>query len=240
MLKIWDAVNFRRTVGGLSMIAAPLLFAAGEITFPGSGGGPVDLLDASAQHRTLVLVDTYLGIAAAALFVVAFFTLLNVIRTRGVVLTHVGVILGLVGILLAHVGKSVLTLVVWTMASPGVDRGAMVAFLNGGAQNAALAPLFVGDTIFGAALVVIGLAVWRSGYAYRWTGPAIALGLITDIVLSMSPLPDVVASIVSDTLLVIGFASIGYRVLTTPDTDWAQPAAVDRPAGYAPGVAVQA
>ncbi|HEX6350818.1 MAG TPA: hypothetical protein VF160_15695 [Candidatus Dormibacteraeota bacterium] len=240
MLKIWDAANFRRTAGGLALILAPLVFAVAEITFPGGNGGPVDLLNAASRDRTLVLVDTYLGILAGILFVPAFFAVLRVIQGRGVVLAHLAVVIGVPGVLLAHVAKAALQLMIWVMASPGVDRAAMVTFLNGGGQSAAILPLFLGDELFALGVILLGIALWRSGFGYRWAGPAIALGLVMDIVLSSLPLPDVVASIVSDGLLVAGFAAVGYRVLAAPGDTRVSSADQVRDASPISGVATQA
>ena len=42
MLKIWDPTNFRRTLGGLCLILAPIFFAIAEITYPASEGNTTD------------------------------------------------------------------------------------------------------------------------------------------------------------------------------------------------------
>ena len=235
MLKIWNAANFRRTAGALSLILAPVVFAASEITFP-STNGPVDLFNVSVgPQRTLVLVDSYLGIVSAILFVPAFFALAAVIRERGVVLAHVALIPALVGVLLAHVGKGVLQLMVWVMAGPGVDHAAMARFLGHNSDGAALLPVFLGDQLFTLGLVLFAIAVYRSRFGYRWAGPAIVLGVILDIGLSVTPLPDVIASIVSDGCFVAGFIAIGYRILRMTDQQWAgSPLADGRPATPAP------
>ena len=48
MLKIWDSSNFRRTLGGLSLILAPALFAVVEITHPAHGSDATTLLAQAA------------------------------------------------------------------------------------------------------------------------------------------------------------------------------------------------
>lgn len=241
LLKIWDADNFRRTSGGLALILAPLLFAVAEITFPGGDGSPVDLLNAATRNPTLALVDIYLGMAAGILFVPAFFAVLQVIRARGVVLAHLAVVIGVAGALLAHVAKPTLQLLVWVMASPGVDHAAMVTFLNGGGQGgAAMLPLFLGDELFALGVILLGIAIWRSGFGYRWAGPAIVLGVVMDIALSFLPLPDLVASIASDGLLVAGFGAVGYQLLRAADDVWASGRDQVRDASPRSGVASRA
>ena len=240
MLKIWDASNFRRTVGGLCLIVAPVLFAVAEITFPGGDGSPVDQLTAASQHRNLMLADIFLGLVAAILFIPAFFALLHVVRERGVVLAHIGAVLAVTGVALAHLALAGLQLMLWAMASPGVDRAAMVSFLNKTSQTPAALPLVLGHELFALGVIVLGIAVWRSGFGYRWAGPLASLGVILDIVLGTVGAPDLVASVVSDGLFVVGFAAIGYRVLALPDQSWAAAERLPHPAARANMAAAQA
>ncbi|MDQ6921043.1 MAG: hypothetical protein M3170_05540, partial [Candidatus Dormibacteraeota bacterium] len=88
-MKIWDVSNFRRTVGGLSLILAPLLFAVVETTHPAHGSDATTVLAQAAQDRGLTLADIYILIASSILFIPAFFALLHLVRGRGVVLAHI-------------------------------------------------------------------------------------------------------------------------------------------------------
>lgn len=130
MLDIRSATNFRRTLGGLCLILAPVLFMIQELTFPGGDGdGAAGQLEAAASNHSLMLANIYIGIASAVLFIPAVFALLQVTRSRGVVLGHVAAVLTVTGIALAHLALAGLQLMVWAMASPGVDRRAMINFL---------------------------------------------------------------------------------------------------------------
>lgn len=220
MLKIWDPVNFRRTLGGLCLILAPALFAVVEITFPGGNGSGAEQLATAAANHDLMLADIYMGIASAILFIPAVFALLHVTRGRGVVLGHVAAILTVIGVGLAHLALAGLQLMLWAMAAPGVDRQAMAAFIDKTMQNPAGLPLVMGHELFALGIIVFGIAVWRSGFGYRWAGPAIALGVIIDIVGGVAGLPDTLASVVSDAIFVTGLAAVGLRVLLTPDSEW--------------------
>ena len=56
MLKIWDPTNFRRTLGGLCLILAPIFFAIAEITYPASDGNgaahaPNDTWDQNVSYE---------------------------------------------------------------------------------------------------------------------------------------------------------------------------------------------
>ena len=220
MLKIWDPTNFRRTLGGLSLILAPIFFAIAEITYPASDGNGAAQLDVAARNYDVMLADIYFGIASAILFIPAVFVLLHVTRRRGVVLGHVAAILTVAGVCLAHLALGGLQLMLWAMAGPGVDRQAMASFIDKTQQNPAGLPLVLGHELFAFGIIVFGIAIWRSGFGYRWTGPAIAIGVVIDIVGGSIGVPDPFISIVSDGLFATGLAAVGLKVLLTSDSEW--------------------
>jgi len=81
-------------------------------------------------------------------------------------------------------------------------------------------PLVLGHELFAFGIIVLGLAIWRSGFGYRWAGPAVAIGVVIDIVGGTAGLPDPWVSIVSDGIFVTGLAAVGLKVLLTSDTEW--------------------
>lgn len=220
MLKIWDPVNFRRTVGGLCLILAPVLFAIVEISYPSTGdSGAAQLATAAANHN-LMLADIYIGIASSILYIPAVYALLHITRQRGVVLGHIGAILTVLGVALSGLALTGLQLMLWAMAGPGVDQQAMAAFLDKTMQNPAGLPLVMGHVLYALGLIVFGIAIWRSRFGYRWAGPAIAVGIALDVVGGALGLPDLLLAIVSDAIFATALAAIGLRVLLTPDRDW--------------------
>ena len=228
MLKIWDPTNFRRTLGGLCLILAPILFAVAEITYPASDGNGAAQLDIAARNHDVMLADIYFGIASAILFIPAVFALLHVTRRRGVVLGHVAAILTVAGVCLAHLALGGLQLMLWAMAGDGADSQVMASFIDKTQQNPAGLPLVLGHELFAFGMIVFGIAVWRSGFGYRWAGPAIALGVVIDIVGGTIGLPDPLISIVSDAIFVTGLAAVGLKVLLTPDSAWETDAVTER------------
>ena len=220
MLKIWDPTNFRRTLGGICLILAPIFFAIAEITYPASDGNGAAQLDIAARNQSVMLADIYFGIASAILFIPAVYALLHVTRRRGVVLGHVAAILTIAGVCLAHLALGGLQLMLWAMAGPGVDRQAMASFIDKTQQNPAGLPLVLGHELFAFGIIVFGVAIWRSGFGYRWAGPAVAIGVVIDIVGGTMGLPDPWVSIISDGIFVTGLAAVGLRVLLTSDVEW--------------------
>jgi hypothetical protein len=227
MLKLWDPTNFRRTLGGVCLILAPIFFAIAEITYPASDGNGAAQLDVAARNHDVMLADIYFGIASAILFIPAVFVLLHVTRARGVVLGHIAAILTMVGLCLAHLALGGLQLMLWAMAAPGVDRQAMASFIDKTQQNPAGLPLVLGHELFAFGVILFGIAIWRSGFGYRWAGPAIAIGVVIDIVGGTVGVPDPWISIVSDAIFVTGLAAVGLKVLLTSDAEWtASPATI--------------
>ena len=220
MLKLWDATNFRRTLGGLCLILGPIFFAIAEITYPASDGSGAEQLDIAARNHDVMLADIYFGIASAILFIPAVYALLHITRTRGVVLGHIAAVLTVTGVCLAHLALAGLQLMLWAMAGPGVDRQAMAAFIDKTIQNPAGLPLVLGHELFALGIIMFGVAIWRSGFGYRWAGPAIAVGVVIDIVGGTIGLPDLLIGIVSDAIFVTGLAAVGLKVLLTSDQDW--------------------
>jgi hypothetical protein len=219
MLKIWDASNFRRTLGGLSLILAPVLFATVEITHPAHGSDATTLLAQAAQDRGLTLADIYILIASSILFIPAFFALLHVVRGRGAVLAHIAGALGLAGVSLG-LTRAGFQLMIWAMASPGVDQHAMKTFLHQSAQNPAGLPIFLGPLLLTIGLILFGIAVWHAEFGFRWAGPLIALGFVVAVVGGSAGLPDLPVAIGSAALWVLGLAAIGLKLLTMPDAAW--------------------
>ena len=232
------ASRLHKVVGGLSVILAPLFFAFVEITYPADGQGPVQSLASGATQPTLWLTDIYLGITASILFLVAYFALLNLLRTRGAVIGQIAFVFGLLGTCLSGLTLAGLNLMLWAMATPGIDRQSMVAFLTQAQNVSAIAPIILGHELFAIGIVLFGIAVWRSGFGFRWAGPLVALGVVLDFVLGMSGIVQSQAagtavSILTDGMFVAGFGAIGWRMLTMSDAPLAANSNADLRAGAA-------
>jgi hypothetical protein len=218
VLKISDAVHFRRTVAALCLVAAPVLFAAAEILTPQPSGSAAAQLASFAQHRDQLLAGLLCSLASSMLFVPALFGLLQQIRAKGVVYAHVAAAMIIYG-LVADAALAGVNAMFWVMTKPGMNRGAMVSLLNGLEHGSALpgAPLLVGHYLFAVGIVLLGIAVWRARLAPRWAAILLILFPVADV--ALSPAGDI-SSLVSDAIGIAGFAALGLRLLTTPDAQW--------------------
>jgi hypothetical protein len=229
MLKIWNATNFRRTLGGLCLIVAPLVQFAAEKISPRGAQSASGVLQSAIQQNDRFLQGDYLNILSGILFIPAFFAILHVVRRHGVILAHIGVSLALVGVVLFVFVNGGANLMVGVMGSPGLDSGAMSALIQksiGGTSPVTVT--WLGLYMEGLGIFLIGLAVWRSGFGFRWAGPLISIWILADF---FNPFQSLVADYVVAALGVIGLGAIGYRILMMRDSEWESAAApADRPA----------
>jgi Domain of unknown function (DUF4386) len=222
VLKISDAAHFRRVVAGLCLVAAPLLFAAAEIATPQPSGSAAAQLASFAQHRNLLVVGVLCGLASSMCFIPALFGLLHKIRNRGVAYGHAAAALIIYG-LVTQAALGGINVMFWVMTKPGMNHAAMVNLLNGLEQHgsAVLAvPLLAGHYVFAVGVVLLGIAVWRARLAPRWAGILVALWPVSDVALSSA---GDLASLISDAIGIAGFAVLGWRLLTAPDSSWDAP-----------------
>jgi hypothetical protein len=220
VLKIWDAANFRRTLTALCLIGAPLFFAGAELLSPPQvDNDPTAMLANLAQYHDRQMISTLLGIGAAILFIPLVFGLIHILSERGVVLGHLGgglILLGnITGVVLGG-----LNLALWAMSAPGIDRSAMVAPLTVMGQSPVLGLLISGHDIFALGILLLGIGLWRAGVAPRWAGICIFLAVIVDVAAGIAFGDSLIVSVLSDALLIIGFGSLGWELLTESDKKW--------------------
>jgi hypothetical protein len=231
MLKISNAANFRRTLGGLCLIVAPVLQVVDEKISPGNNStwSASGELETVTRQNGLFVESAHLGILAGILFIPALLAILHVVRGRGVVLAHVGVGLTLVGIVLFMFVSQGANLMVSVMGMPGLDPTAMTALLQhalGG--TSAVTSAWLGLFLEIPGLLLVGLAVWRSGFGYRWAGPLIVLWILAD---TFNPFHSEVVGYLIAAMGVVGLGAIGLRILTMPGSAWdSAPSPANHPA----------
>jgi hypothetical protein len=219
MLKIWDATNFRRTVGGLCLILAPLLHFAGERLAPSNTGTASDWLAAASQDSGRNVESIILILVSGILMIPALFAIAHVVRGRGVILAHIGVGVTLVAVVLDTFVSAGANLMVAVMGSAGLDSGAMTGLIQKSltAPSVVSTPIFIGFFLQLPGYFLIGLAVWRSGFGYRWAGPLVSLWVVAAF---FNPVQSDILEFVIDALGVVALGAIGYRVLALKDTVW--------------------
>ncbi len=221
MLKIWNAANFRRTVTAISLVIAPVLFAATEfLSAPGTDSNdPMDLLTQMAQHHNQLLQGAVIGSITAILFIPALMGLIHVLSGRGIVLGHLGGGLALLGnaIVLILNGAN---FGLWAMTAPGIDLTTMVPAVNAMSASPILNALFMSHWFFALGFILLGIGLWQSRAVPRFSGVFIVLAVLVDFIFGTIFGDAILVSILSNALMIIGFGGVAWSLLATSDTLW--------------------
>src|SRR5688572_17145424 len=97
MSNLSDAHHFRKTVAGICMILAPVLFLISAILAPSSDNDAGAILNAVAGDPDRFYLSTVLGIAGTVLLIPALLGLMHMLREKEVSLGHIGGGLALLG-----------------------------------------------------------------------------------------------------------------------------------------------
>lgn len=217
MLKIWDADNFRRTLAGLCLIAAPLVLLVALLVHPGEGGD--GFVQTIADNPGRVEMSNLLIIFSSVLFVPALLGVLRLIRERGVVLAHVGIGLALIGVIGHAVWAGFQIVLVGTITG-GIDQTQMSEMVEGGPPNAGFVVVMLMFLVgFFLGLVVLAAGLWRSRAVPWWA----ALCLIAAAVWDFVPFGSgIVAAATGPVFALVGSGAVGLKILTMSDADWRQ------------------
>lgn len=215
MLKVTDANNFRRSVAGLSLIAAPLVGLVGALFIPQYTGSLGAELTAISEHTGRWLVGNFLILLSFFLLIPAMLGILQLLRHRSVALGHIGVALVLLG-LFFHGAIIGFALVEAPLVESGLSRTEMVAFAErmyeGPAFIMILAP-FIG---FYLGLIILAVALWRAKVVPIWIAGLIVVGLLSEFAGTDALSPELMFA-----LLLVSLGWLGLKVLRMSDAEWA-------------------
>lgn len=215
MLKINDANNFRRTVAGLCLIAAPVALGAALLIHPGEG--EAGLVQTIADNPGRTEAASLLIILSTVLFVPALMGVLNLVRGRGVTLVHVGAGLMLVGVI-GHAVWSGFQVVLAGLTRSGLDQRQLAAAIEGSGPPPAglMVIMFMFLVGFFLGLVVLAAGLWRSRTVPKLAAVGLVLVALSDFVF---PGGKVFAAI-GGAVAVACFGAIGLKLLGMSDADW--------------------
>lgn len=216
MLRVTDADNFRRTLAGLCLIAAPLVLLVAMIVH--GGGGNAGLVQSLVESPGRVQAANLLIMFSSVLFVPALIGLLGLVRGRGVILAHVGVTLAIVGVISHAVWAGFQIVLLGLVQSGVVDRAQMSELISGGPPNAGFVIVMLAFMVgFLLGLLFVAGGLWRSGAVPRWAAVCIFLVPFADFVPGGA-----VVSILGPVLGLIGFGAAGLKLLSMSDVEWSQ------------------
>jgi hypothetical protein len=217
--------TFRRRFGAVSLVAAPLLFAAAELLYPTSGNDPAGELPIAAAHHGQLLVAITCGLLAAILFIPAFFALMNPVRGRGTALAHVGGGLALLGNAVSGLAMAGVQYIFYEASAPGVDRHAVATFVGQATRDPIGAPLVFGHMVFVLGILLLAIGLFRGGVGPRWAAVCLGLGPMLDAILGSAGLENtatgtLVATVLSDAVFIAGAVGLAWWHATTSNSAW--------------------
>jgi hypothetical protein len=174
--------NLTRKTCGVAMILAPLLGLASAIASPPLKSSAGAKLAEIARHQDRWYLYALLITISSWLFVPAVLGLIGLVSERAPRLSLIGGGLALLGVLVA-IGDATVELMYWQMGAAGADRAQMAALADR-YENAAGSslPFAVGGLALIAGLVLLAIALWRTGAAPAWAAAGIPVGVVLNIV----------------------------------------------------------
>ena len=214
MLNIGNAATVRRTVAGLSLIAAPLFGLIGASVLPAFTGGMEGELAFIAARPERWLTGLYLDLLAWPLMIVAIMGLLHLLRERAVILGHIGAGLMLLGSFF-HGAVLGFQFVEAPLVISGINHAQMVTFSEQMYEHTAFTMLLLPFMGFYVGLLFLALALWRVRAIPFWIAGLIVVAIAVEFFG-----PPAFHTLLFLGLLLIAFGWIGLKMLRMSDTQW--------------------
>ncbi len=215
-----DADRFGRITAGICLIAAPLVLFAGTIIHPGLRFSERAQLVLIAQHPDRWYANHILGFISMILFVPAVFGLMHILREREAVLAHLGGALAFLGLIAFEGVVVAYGFVAWQMVAGASDLVEMTALAHRLKHTAGvILPLGAMSALLVPGLGLLAIGLIRAHAAQRWTGPLAALGAALFLIGGQTA--HVTLMLAGTLCMLAGLGTIGLRVLSRPDGEWA-------------------
>ncbi len=213
-----DPHRFRKTVAGIGMVAAPLLFLASTIVSPRLESEEGAQLAVVAGEMDAWFASSVLGLLSLVLLVPAILGLMHMLRERESGLGHVGGGLALLGAMLT-MGATAISFVVWQMAATGADQAEMADLYARLHDTAGVAiPFFYGGFALAAGLVVLCAGLVRANAVHWAMALSLAAGACVFAIGAATFSADML--ILAAVLTTVGLVPIGRQVLAESTEDW--------------------
>ena len=234
MLRFSDERNFARTLAGLSLIVAPLLLLLAMLIGPDLSDDAAERLAEIADNEARYIASGYLFLVAAWAFVPGLIGLWRLFRESRVTLGQIGASLLLLGVIttIAFFGFGAYE---YEAAQPDLDRAQMAELVDNADESGVTTPLFVVAFILGITIgsLIVAWALWRRRVVPPWAPAAIVAGTILGLFSEES----VALGAIAFALLLVGFGSVGVKLLSMSDDEWERLARATGPTEPPPGPA---
>ena len=215
MLKLSDSRNFGRTLGGIGLIAASILFVASTAVDPAWDEGTADYLAEVAADDGLYLLAGILNLVGALFLIAGLLSVIHLLRRRRVTLGQIGAGLVLIGAV-AVAANYIISVFEIVSTDEKFDRAQMVELFEDAEESGEAAPFFVmflGGLVLGAILLAVGL--WRQRAVAVWVPILLVVGNIVGFAGESQGL-----ALVSSVILAAALIPLGLKILSVSDDDW--------------------
>jgi hypothetical protein len=231
MLRFSDERNFARTLAGLSLIVAPLLLLISVLIGPDLSDDGATRLSQITDNESGYVASRYLLLMGAWVFVPGLIGLCRVFRGPRVMLGQVGAGLVLVGWIstIAFFGLGAYE---YEAAQPDLDPALMGQLVDNVNDSGMMIPFIIVTFVVGIAIgsLIVAWSLWRRRLVPPWVPAALVAWTILDI------LADSVAlSAIAFACLLVGFGSVGLKLLSLSDQEWELLGRAPDPAEAPPG-----
>lgn len=174
-----NTARFTRWTVAASLVAGAALAAVSVLLMPDLGGGNQERLLSVASAGTPATVSALAFVTAQLPLAVGLVGVAHLARRRVPVLASVAAVLVVVGAF-GHAVYGGVNLVMLSMADDPAGLRSHAAVLDRLETGVALPFMAAGLLATVLGLVVLGVAVWRSGVGPRWAGPALLLWVVVE------------------------------------------------------------
>jgi uncharacterized protein DUF4386 len=204
-----------RTAMGAAMLLAPLAGVIAAVADPALRDDLDQEIAAIAAHHGRYYVYALAVMISGYLLVPAFLGVLALLRDRATTWSTLAGGLAIAGLLVA-VGDGAGELLYWQMGSPRADHAQMVALADRyeNALGSSL-PYTIGGLATLVGVLLISVALWRTGAVPRWAAVGLVVGSVANVVgFSAASRPTLLASYV---VLLAAFVPMAQRLFGPAD-----------------------
>jgi hypothetical protein len=216
MLRISDQRNFTRTLAGLSLIVAPLLLLLSTLVGPDLSDDGTKRLSEIARNDGRYVASHYLLLVGAWVFVPALLGLSRLFRGPRVTLGQLGAGLLLIGWIstVAYFGLGTYE---YEASRSNLDRDLMGNLVESANDSVIMVPMIIITFLIGIAIgsLIVAWSLWRRKLAPSWAAAALVVWTILDIMAN-----NVTVSAIALAFLLVGFGSVGHKLLSMTDEEW--------------------
>ena len=216
MSYVSDGHRFRKTIAGVCMIGAPVLFLLSALTAPGFDADEATAVGLIAGDADAFATSQMLLLAGWALFIGVVMSLMHMLREKGAGEGNLGGALAVVGTI-AAIAQCGFALALWKMAETDQAQAASMLTAFNDSTLPALIVFFLplGVTVGG---IVLSWALYRLHFVPAWMAAMIGGSGVLFAIGSMTYSEELF--IAASAVALAGFGALGLTVLNESVEDW--------------------